>query len=272
MRFILRGPSKCVFKTVSKDFLFIINLQFQRMKAMIFAAGLGTRLRPLTNDRPKALVEVNGVPLLEFTIRRLMHFGVTEIIVNTHHFAEKIADFLKSKNNFGIRIEVSHEVEKPLETGGGLKKARWFFDDNQPFFICNADVLSNIDLKKLYAAHLSNNAIATYAVQKRDTSRYMLHNTEGSLCGWMNTKTKTVRMGRAASELGMYSFSTFHVVSPRIFETTPEGDFFSIIDWYLAICGTYNIVGWRHDDDIWCDVGKPETLKEAAEIVDKLWI
>jgi NDP-sugar pyrophosphorylase family protein len=242
------------------------------MKAMIFAAGLGTRLRPLTNDRPKALVEVNGVSLLELNIRRLMHFGVREIIVNTHHFSEKIEALLREKNNFGIRIEVSHEVERPLETGGGLKKAAWFFDDGAPFLICNADVLSNIDLKKLYAAHLANDAIATYAVQKRDTSRYMLHDRAGVLCGWMNTKTKTVRMGRMGKDLEMCSFSSFHAVSPRIFETMPHDDFFSIIDWYLAICDTYKIMGWRHDADIWCDVGKPETLLEAAEIVDKMWI
>jgi NDP-sugar pyrophosphorylase family protein len=242
------------------------------MKAMIFAAGLGTRLRPLTNDRPKALVEVNGVSLLEINIRRLIHFGVREIIVNTHHFGDKIDAFLKKNDNFGIRIEISHEAERPLETGGGLKKARWFFDDGAPFLICNADILSNIDLRKMYAAHLESDAIATYAIQKRDTSRYMLHDTEGSLCGWMNVKTKTVRMGRAATDLGMYSFSCFHVVNQSLFETTPEDEFFSIIDWYLAICGKHNIKGWRHDDDIWCDVGKPETLIEAAEIVDKLWI
>lgn len=242
------------------------------MKAMIFAAGLGTRLRPLTNDRPKALVEVKGVSLLEINIRRLIHFGVREIIINTHHFSEKIDAFLKEKNNFGIRIEVSHELEQPLETGGGLKKAAWFFEGDAPFLICNADILSNIDLKKMYNAHLENNAIATYAIQKRDTSRYMLHNREGVLCGWMNTKTKTVRMGRMSKEVGMYSFSCFHVVSPHIFTTTPTESFFSIIDWYLAICDKYKVMGWRHDDDIWCDVGKPETLLEAAEIVDKLWI
>lgn len=242
------------------------------MKAMIFAAGLGTRLRPLTNDRPKALVEVNGMPLLEINIRRLIQFGVDEIIINTHHFAEKIDDFLRKNDNFGIRIVVSHEAEKPLETGGGLKKARWFFDDAAPFFICNADILSNIDLKKLYQAHLQSDAIATYAIQKRDTSRYMLHDTEGLLCGWLNAKTKTVRMGRTASDLEMCSFSCFHVVSPRFFETTPDADFFSMIDWYLAICEKNKVLGWRHDADIWCDVGKPETLLEAAKIVDKLWI
>lgn len=240
------------------------------MKAMIFAAGLGTRLRPLTNDRPKALVEINGVPLLEITIKRLIHFGVQEIIINVHHFADKIQQFLHDKNDFGIRIITSHEVEQPLETGGGLKKAAWFFDDNKPFIICNADILSNIDLKKMYETHSDSNAIATYAVQKRETSRYMLHDTEGRLCGWMNSKTKSLKMGRCAHNLKMYSFSCFHVVNPAIFETTPQESVFTIIDWYLKICNTHKIVGYRHDDDIWCDIGKPETLLEAESIVDKL--
>lgn len=241
------------------------------MKAMIFAAGLGTRLRPLTNDRPKALVEVKGTPLLEITIKRLIHFGVKEIIINVHHFAEKIQQFLADNKNFGIRIETSFEKEMPLETGGGLKKAAWFFDDGKPFIICNADILSNIDLLKMYETHCETAALATYAIQKRDTSRYMLHNTEGVMCGWMNTKTKTIKMSRFASELGMYSFSCFHIVNPEIFQTTPKDDFFTIIDWYLNIGNRYTIMGYRHDADIWCDIGKPETLKEAEDIVDNLF-
>ena len=240
------------------------------MKAMIFAAGLGTRLRPLTNDRPKALVEVKGIPLLEITIKRLIHFGVTEIIINIHHFAEKITEFLQNHNNFGIRIVTSHEIEKPLETGGGLKQAAWFFDDDKPFIICNADILSTIDLKKMYDTHCASDAIATYAIQTRDTSRYMLHNKEGVMCGWMNTKTKSIRLGRFSKDLNMYSFSCFHVVNPAIFKTTPKEDFFTIIEWYLRLCKRHKIMGFRHDTDIWCDIGKPETLAEAAHIVDKL--
>jgi NDP-sugar pyrophosphorylase family protein len=242
------------------------------MKAMIFAAGLGTRLRPLTNDRPKALVEVKGVPLLEITIKRLIHFGVTEIIINVHHFAEKIKDFLQAHDNFGIRIETSHEIEKPLETGGGLKFASWFFDDDQPFIICNADILSDIDLKKMYDTHCASGALATYAIQTRDTSRYMLHDTEGGLCGWMNTKTKEIKMGRFAKNMGMYSFSCFHIVNPEMLKTAPIEDFFTIIDWYLKLCKKHKIMGYRHDKDIWCDIGKPETLLEAEHIVDNLLI
>jgi NDP-sugar pyrophosphorylase family protein len=240
------------------------------MKAMIFAAGLGTRLRPLTNDRPKALVEVKGMTLLEINIRCLISIGIQDIIINTHHFADKIEAFLDSRDRFGIRIVTSFEAEKPLETGGGLKKVAWFFDDGQPFIVCNADVLSNIDLKKMYNAHSNSDAVVTYAVQQRTTSRYMLHDTEGVLCGWMNTATKRVRMGRMSNELNMLSFSSFHVINPSIFETAPDGDVFSIIDWYLSICSTHKIVGYRHDEDIWCDVGKPETLAEAANILDKI--
>ena len=239
---------------------------------MIFAAGLGTRLRPLTDDRPKALVEVKGMPLLEINIRRLIHFGVREIIINTHHFAEKIEAFLDSRDRFGIRIVTSQEVEKPLETGGGLKKAAWFFDDGQPFLVCNADILSSIDLKKMYNTHCVSDALATYAIQKRDTSRYKLHDTEGSLCGWMNVTTKRVRMSKMAAELGMFSFSGFHVINPSIFLTAPEDDFFSMIDWYLSICVEHKIMGYRHDDDVWCDVGKPETLAEAAHILNTLLV
>ncbi len=234
------------------------------MKCMIFAAGLGTRLRPLTLDRPKALVEINGISLLEINICRLIDlFGVTEIIINTHHFSEKIEAFLKEKNNFGIRIETSHEIKKPLETGGGLKKAAWFFDDRQPFFICNADILSTIDLNKMLDAHLKSKAAVTYAVQKRDTSRYMLHDEKMRMCGWLNLKQKKIIIGRNASVLDMYSFSCFHVVDPKIFKTFPPEDYFTIIDWYLKICDKYKIMGFNHIGDSWCDIGTPEMLKEA---------
>ena len=236
---------------------------------MIFAAGLGTRLRPLTNDLPKALVEIKGVSLLEINIRRLIGFGVQEIIINTHHFAEKIETFIQEKNSFGIRIELSHEVEKLLETGGGLKKAVWFFDDGQPFFVCNADILSNIDLLKLYQTHCESDALATYAIQQRDTSRYMLHDAEGRLCGWMNAKTKVVKVVRAA-EMQMYSFSGFHVINPAIFATAPQETYFSMIDWYLQLANNHRIMGYRHDGDLWCDVGKPETLAEAESMVQEL--
>lgn len=251
---------------------------------MIFAAGLGTRLRPLTLELPKALVEINGISLLEINIRRLIKlFGVTEIIINTHHFSEKIEQFLKGKNNFGIRIVTSQEIDKPLETGGGLKKAAWFFDDGKPFFICNADILCTIDLNKMLAAHLETKAPITFAVQKRDTTRYMLHDSTMRMLGWMNAKEKkvifcnprTVDTDRINKEPAtyhtlqtteMYSFSCFHVVNPEIFTAFPPEDYFTIIDWYLRICGEYKIVGYYHADDAWCDIGSPATLEAAKKM------
>ena len=254
------------------------------MKAMIFAAGLGTRLRPLTLEIPKALVEINGVTLLEINIRRLIKlFGVTEIIVNTHHFSEKIEQFLNEKNNFGIRIETSREIEKPLETGGGLKKAAWFFDDGKPFFICNADILSTIDLNEMLVAHTKSEAVVTYAVQNRDTTRYMLHDQTMRMCGWMNVKEKKVIFNAHRSLVSdrikiesathhqlltadMYSFSCFHVVNPEIFSTFPPENYFTIIDWYLRICNEHKIMGYNHSGDAWCDIGTPATLEAAKDI------
>ncbi len=252
------------------------------MKAMIFAAGLGTRLRPLTLEIPKALVEINGVTLLEINIQRLIKlFGVTEIIVNTHHFSEKIEQFLNEKNNFGIRIEISREIEKPLETGGGLKKAAWFFDDGKPFFICNADILCTIDLNEMLAAHLKTKAVVTYAVQNRDTSRYMLHDSEMRMCGWMNVKEKKAIIDIISSQtvpqnskpeiqnlktLKLYSFSCFHIVNPKIFSAFPPEESFTIIDWYLRICGTHKIMGYNHVGDAWCDIGTTATLEAAKQM------
>ena len=143
------------------------------MKAMLFAAGLGTRLRPLTNDRPKALVEVNGVPLLQIVLKRLIEAGFTEIVVNVHHYADMVIDFL-NKKEWAAKIHISDEREKILETGGGLKKAEHFFKNEKAFLVCNVDILTNMDLKLFFEKHLNSNAIATLAVRYRKTSRYLL--------------------------------------------------------------------------------------------------
>ncbi len=241
------------------------------MKAMIFAAGLGTRMAPISNHTPKALVEVAGVPLLEINIRRLItHFGVTEILVNVHHFAEQIIDFLTQKNNFGIRIEVSFEKERPLETGGGLKHAAHFFDDGKPFFICNADILCEIDLNAMLAAHFASDAVVTYAIQNRDTSRYMLHDDKMRLCGWANMKTKQIKIRRAKKNLIAYSFSCFHVMDPIFLQTAPDGAYFTIIDWYLDQCNIDKIIGYPHNDDDWRDIGTPQMIPLAEELAKKL--
>src|SRR5210317_1542357 len=159
------------------------------MKAMIFAAGLGTRLKPITNDRPKALAEIHGTPLIEIVIRRLINCGFNDIIINVHHFADKVLDFLASKNNFGINLQISDERGELLDTGGGLKKASWFFDDGKAFLVHNVDTLTDIDLLDYYHFHQKNNALATLLVRHRPGSRFFLFDENSILSGWENVLT-----------------------------------------------------------------------------------
>jgi len=238
---------------------------------MVFAAGLGTRLRPLTNDKPKALVSINGTPLLELVIRRLIRFGFHDIVVNVHHFADLIIAFLKEKNNFGINISISHEKDNLLETGGGLKYAARFFDAGQPFLVCNTDIISNIDLKSLYQKHLENDGLATLAVRSRATSRYLIFDDQLKLNGWLNVKTGKMKMRKhGAADLQLLAFSGIHVISPQIFDFMPNEEKFSIIDVYLAAAKTKSIYAYPHDEDFWLDVGKPENLKAAAKYLNEI--
>lgn len=244
------------------------------MKALIFAAGLGTRLRPLTDDRPKALVKINGITLLEIVIRRLKTAGVTDIIVNVHHHAQMIIDFLQSKNNFDINIVISDERDELLETGGGLRKVADFFSDGEPFFVHNVDILSNIDLKKMYEKHVKSKAVATLSTRHRATSRYLLFNKKNELYGWMNIKTgKMILCKKKKGKLNLRAFSGIHVISPDLFDAMPEDkNAFSIIDVYLAAAAYQKIVGYPHEEDVWMDVGKIENIDEAKEILKTIGI
>src|ERR1700674_4831587 len=189
------------------------------MKAMILAAGLGTRLRPLTNDRPKALVEVGGRTLLEITLARLREFGVREVIVNVHHFADMVVEYVRANGNFGMRIEVSREDEL-LDTGGGLKKAAWCFLEksagrDEPFVLHNVDVISTIDLGKMVQFHNDHRALATLAVQERETSRYLLFDEQMRLCGRRGGRDGNAEVVRACEPMRALAFSGVHVISPR---------------------------------------------------------
>ncbi|HEY1241254.1 MAG TPA: nucleotidyltransferase family protein [Bryobacteraceae bacterium] len=240
---------------------------------MILAAGLGTRLRPLTNDRPKALVEVAGRTLLEITIARLREFGVREIIVNVHHFASMVTEYLREKNNFGIRIEISEE-DVLLDTGGGLKKTAWFFLEEgsgaAPFLLHNVDVISTIDLRQMLDSHAQNQALATLAVQQRKTSRYLLFDEQMRLCGRRLVKEQKTELVRSSSQLHELAFSGIHVISPRLLTMMSEDGIFSIIESYLRLAGEgERIVAYRADGDSWCDLGKPESVARAAEELTK---
>ena len=228
------------------------------MKAMIFAAGLGSRLKQLTQDKPKALVEVNGKPLIEYVINKLKQAGVTDIIINVHHYPQQIIDFVNN-HDFGVNINFSLEKDQLLDTGGGLKKASHFFNDGKPFFIHNVDVISDINLLEMYDYHLKKNALATLAVRNRDTQRYFLFDDNNCLCGRKNLKTNEIVLVPDISpqvKLYPFAFSGIHVVSPQIFDFMPQEDVFPIINLYFKV--NNKVYAYPHNYGDWKDMGKIE--------------
>ncbi len=237
------------------------------MKAMIFAAGLGTRLLDETSDRPKALVEIGGKTLLQRAIEKLQNEGVSEIVVNVHHFSKLVIDFI-SENDFGIPIHISDESGKLLDTGGGLKKAAHFFVGNSPIIIYNVDVLSNLNLEHFKNEHLKSGALATLVVRNRATQRYFKFDNENRLVGWLNKKTGETKIsipGKFEESVEM-AFSGIHLVQPKLFEFMSGEDKFSITNLYLELAKTHLIKGYFDDSKLWMDVGKPEQLAEARKL------
>jgi NDP-sugar pyrophosphorylase family protein len=240
------------------------------MRAMVLAAGLGTRLRPLTDDRPKALVEINGQTLLEIALSRLRSFGFSEVIINVHHFAEMIVDYLKANNSFGMRTEISRE-KILLDTGGGLKKAGWFFTSDprqldEPFLLHNVDVISTIDLGRMVQFHKDNKALATLAVQERKSSRYLLFDQQLQLCGRRAGRDQEPELVRPAAQMQALAFSGIHVISPRIFAMMSEDGVFPIIPVYLRLAAQgEKILAFRGDEYYWRDLGRVESIKAAAQ-------
>ena len=234
---------------------------------MIFAAGLGTRLNDETLDKPKALVEVGNKTLLQHAIEKVKSEGISEIVVNVHHFSEMVISYLNNYD-FGIKIHISDETEKLLDTGGGLKKAACFLIGNEPVLIYNVDIISNLNLQLLLEDHLRSGALVTLAVRKRKTQRYFKFNEQKQLVGWINRKTGETKVSRpenfgTAIEM---AYSGIHIAQPEIFSLMPESDRFSITDFYLELSKTHLIKGFYDDSDLWMDVGKPEQLVEARKM------
>ena len=241
---------------------------------MIFAAGLGTRLRPLTDNMPKAMVPVAGKPMLQRVIENLKQYGFNDIIINVHHFGEQIIDFVKENNNFGINIAISDERGELLDTGGGILKAEAFLDGDEPFLVHNADILTNLDLNDLYNFHINHKADATVLVAPRKTQRYLVFDSQDRLCGWTNLATGECRpadFDATAEGLSKLAFGGVHVISTSIFkalrEYTTEHKF-SITPFYVDTCRKLKIMGYQpasHYD--WFDIGKPETLALAEKFI-----
>jgi mannose-1-phosphate guanylyltransferase len=244
------------------------------MRAMVLVAGLGTRLRPMTNDRPKALVEIGGRTLLELTLTRLASSGVRDVIINVHHFADLVIQYLKANNSFGLQVEISRE-ELLLDTGGGLKKASWFFlqDPNrldEPFILHNVDVVSTIDFQRLLNCHNENRALATLAVQERESSRYLLFDEQGELCGRRIGRDQDPDLVRSIPNLHALAFSGIHVISPRLLTEMTEEGAFSIIATYLRLAGQgEKILAFRADEYYWRDLGKLDDLRQAEQDLAK---
>ena len=240
------------------------------MKAMIFAAGLGTRLKPLTDHMPKALVPVAGKPMLEHVIMKLKSFGFDDIVINVHHFANQIIDFLKANGNFGITIHISDETDCLLDTGGGIKKASYYFDE--PFLVHNADILSNVDLTAMYEHHLNSGNDATLLVSPRKTVRYLLFNKKNCLQGWINKdtlQTKPEGFKYQSDTQLEYAFGGIHIISPTLFNYMGDGwtGKFSIMDFYLQTCHEARLGGYIKEDLRLIDIGKPDTLAKAEDFI-----
>lgn len=237
------------------------------MKAMILAAGLGTRLKPFTDKHPKALAVVNGKTLLQRAIEYLAGYEFKEVIVNVHHFADQIIKEIERNNGFGSSVTISDETDAVLETGGGIKKAGWFLSkDSEPFVVMNVDILTDLDLGDMLAFHQQKNPLTTLAVTKRETSRYFLFDEKEQLCGWKNVKTAEEKISRKVSVYHQKAFSGIQIISPEIFPLIKQTGKFSMVDVYLELAKKHAIFGFEHNPDKLVDAGKPESIVKAEEL------
>ncbi|HVT85507.1 MAG TPA: sugar phosphate nucleotidyltransferase [Chitinophagaceae bacterium] len=236
------------------------------MKAMIFAAGLGTRFKPWTDEHPKALAMVNGKSLLQRNVEYFQRFGIREVIINVHHFANQIYDAVKKSNGWGSTIYISDEQDQLLDTGGGLMKVKKWLDNKEPFVTTNADILTDLDLNKLIAFHKQHQPLISLAVTQRKTSRYFLFDENNRLCGWRNTKTGEEKIAIKKKGLVEKAYSCVVVFDPKVFSLISFTGKFSLIDAYLSLAKEHIILGYDHTGDKLVDVGKPESIAIAESL------
>lgn len=239
---------------------------------MILAAGFGTRLKPITAHTPKALIEINGTPLIELQIKKILSLGFSEIIINVHHLADKIIEFVNSKSWNGANIEISTE-EKILETGGGLKKASWFFAGDEPFLVHNVDIITNLNIQRMIDIHQEAESLSTIAVRRRNTKRYFLIDEEKNLCGWKSIdKNETLLKRKPVGEISELSFMGVHMMSPKIFSFMPSEEKFSLVDLYLNLAEKeLPVKAFEDNNSEWLDIGRKENLLIAKNIANKVF-
>jgi MurNAc alpha-1-phosphate uridylyltransferase len=243
-----------------------VELKNRFMKAMIFSAGLGTRFKPWTDAHPKALAVVNGKSLLQRNIEWLQRFNIHEVIVNIHHFPEQVMQAIEKNKGWGSKITISDEKGQLLETGGGLKKAKSFFDVDQPFLTTNVDILTNLDVDKLLRFHTQKRPLISFAVTDRKTSRYFLFDEGLRLCGWENTKTGEKKISIQKDKLLQKAYSCVVIFQPEIFSLMKQDGKFSLVDVYLDLAAKHSILGYDHTGDLLVDVGKPEAVALAEKL------
>lgn len=236
------------------------------MKAMILAAGLGTRLKPWTDHHPKALAIVGGKSLLQRNIEYLQQFGIREVIVNVHHFADQVEDAIKNNEGWGSEVTISDETDEVLETGGGLKKASWYFKEEGEFVLMNVDILTDLNLAAMIQQQQNSEALATLAVTERQTSRYFLFNSKEELCGWRNVNTGEEKLAKESLDLKQKAFSGIHVISSRLLDHLTMTGKFSMVDVYLQLAKDHFIQGFDHSVSRFIDVGKPESVEKAEKM------
>jgi MurNAc alpha-1-phosphate uridylyltransferase len=235
------------------------------MKAMILAAGRGTRLRPFTDHTPKALFPVGKYTLLELTILYLRRFGVNEFVINVHHHAQQIIDYLDMNNGFGLSYTISDETSRLLDTGGAIVHARKYLEGEQPFVMMGIDVLTNLDLGAMLQYHRQKNALVTLAVKDRPTSRSLLFDSDLRLCGWRDNNSGAVKGDQISREKYALGFSVVHILEPGIFNYISEKGEFSITDLYLRLMVDHLITGFRHDNSAWLEFGRAEMIRELMD-------
>lgn len=233
---------------------------------MIFSAGLGTRFKPWTDAHPKALALVNGKPLLQHNIEYLQKYGITDVVINVHHFADQIIEAVQQNKGWGSNVLISDETDEVLETGGGLLKAKNLLQNGEPFVTLNADFLTDLNITDLITFHKNKKALISFGITNRKTSRYFLFDEENRLCGWRNTKTGEEKISIAKDNLKEMAYSCVVVFQPEIFELIPQRGKFSLVETYLSLAANHPIYGYNHSGDKLVDVGKPESVAVAEKL------